>query len=285
MVVVEQEDGTKFYIDGKLAEQLEKIRKRVNIKDEDFFWAVDGEEGSGKSVLTLQLAKFVDSSFCLERICFTPTEFRQCVQKAKKGQAIVFDEAFRGLSSRSAISQVNRLLIQLMMECRQKNLFIFLTLPSFFLLDKYAALWRCKGLFHVYRRGVQRGFWAYFNKKKKKLLYLYGKKTYTYTKPRSNFRGRFLEQYTVDEKRYRQKKLKALERNEHDVPQDRFSVQRDVLIYVMYTEYGVPQSQISRFLSHAGFKITRSAVSLAVKREIKRRKGSKSSDFSVRVEE
>jgi len=69
--------------------------------------------------------------------------------KTKKGQCIIFDEAFTGLSSRGALSGINKALVGLMMQMRQKNLFVIMVLPTFFMLDKYAAIFRAKALIHV----------------------------------------------------------------------------------------------------------------------------------------
>lgn len=78
----------------------EKIIPDIQKKDKDCIIAFDGKEGSGKTTIALQWCKYVDQSFNLNRICFTPEEFRESVYKAKKNQAIMFDEAFTGFSSK-----------------------------------------------------------------------------------------------------------------------------------------------------------------------------------------
>jgi ABC-type antimicrobial peptide transport system ATPase subunit len=80
-------------------------------------------KNSGKSTLGLQLCKYVDPTFNLSRVVFTPEEFREVVYKAKSNQAIMFDEAFTGFSSRASLSGVNKTLISLMMQIRQMNFF------------------------------------------------------------------------------------------------------------------------------------------------------------------
>ena len=93
---------------------------------------------------------------------------------------------------------------------RQKNLFIIFVLPSFFDLDRYFALWRCKTLFHVYFTEKEDRRYIIFPKTQKKYLYLAGKKTYNYTKPRSPFPPLvFPHIYTVNEEEYRAKKSVA----------------------------------------------------------------------------
>jgi hypothetical protein len=263
MVVVD--DGTvHFYMDDKLDRSLEKIKKRVTQKDQDYFFAVDGEEGSGKSTFTMQLARRVDPSFCLDRVVFNGKDFELAIKKATKGQAVVFDEAFRGLSSRAALSETNRILVSVMMECRQKNLFVFIVLPSFFMLDKYVVLHRSKGLFHLYTKREKRGYWVFFNKKKKKLLYLLGRATYSYSSPKSSFRGRFLDQYVVDEMAYREKKSAAFNTPTPKAKSQVFLEQRNALLWFLNREVGWSTTVISDRLREHKLKLQQNSVSEAI---------------------
>jgi hypothetical protein len=96
-------------------------------------------------------------------------------------------------------------------EIRQKNLFIFIVLPTFFDLDRYVALWRSRALIHIYTgKSFERGYFMFFNTERKKDLYIYGKKTYSYKMPKANFFGRFPKGYMVNEAEYRKKKLDSL---------------------------------------------------------------------------
>ena len=137
-------------------------------------------------------------------------EFVHAIQNSEKGQVVIYDEAYTGLAARQALSKINKLIVSMMMEMRQKNLIVIIVLPTFFMLDRYVAVFRSVGLFHVYTHKGQRGFWIYFNKKNKKLLYIFGKKLMSYTQPRVNFRGRFSGKYVLDEEEYRRKKDIAL---------------------------------------------------------------------------
>jgi len=198
-----------FSIDGYLKTNLDTAKKVIK-KDWDMVFLYDGYEGSGKSVKAQQDAFYCDPSFCIERIAFTPKEFRDAIQIAEPYQAVVYDEAYTGLSSRATMTNVNRALVQMLAEIRQKNLFVFVVMPTFFDLDKYVALWRSRALIHVYTKDFQRGFFAFYNIDLKKSLYINGKKFYSYAKPRPNFIGRFTNHYVVDEKEYRNKKRNSL---------------------------------------------------------------------------
>jgi hypothetical protein len=109
------------------------------------------------------------------------------------------------------MSDINKTLVSMLAEIRQRNLYVFIVMPTFFDLDRYAAIWRSRGLIHVYTdKGYGRGYFAYYNAERKKNLYILGKKFYDYRKPKPNFRGRFTNYYVVDEEEYRKRKLKAL---------------------------------------------------------------------------
>jgi len=99
----------KYYMDARLKKRMDEgVIPDLATKDKDCFIAVDGNEGSGKSTLALQIAKYVDPTFNLNRVVFDAETFKEAIFKAKKGEAIVFDEAFTGLSSRASLSGVNR---------------------------------------------------------------------------------------------------------------------------------------------------------------------------------
>lgn len=212
MVKVTLENGKEYYIDRTLKEVWDKIRNgALAKKDEDRVYIVDGKERTGKSVFAIQQAAYLDKSFSVDNIVFTPDEFVQAIKKAKRGDAIVYDEAFFGLSSRSAIGNVNKMIVRCLMEVGQKNLIIFLVMPSFFELDKYAALHRAEALFHVHRRtDGKRGKVRVYNRGLLQKLYTIGKKIHSYDFPKSYFSLEFFNQYPIDEQAYREKKGQSL---------------------------------------------------------------------------
>ena len=198
----------EFYMDGYHKTNLD-LAKKVIKQDWDMIFVYDGYEGCGKSVKAMQDAYYCDPTLILKRIVFNPDDFKEAVLKAKPLQAVVYDEAYGGLSSKGAMGKVNKSIVQMLTVIREKNLFIFIVLPTFFDLDKYVALWRSRALINIYSgEDFQRGFFKFYNTDKKKQLYVGGKKFYNYSggiaKP--NFRGRFTNHYVVDEKAYRRKK-------------------------------------------------------------------------------
>jgi len=234
------EKKLSFYMDDKLKHKLDKqIIPQFNEKDEDVVFIVDGKERTGKSVFAMQLAKYLDHSFGMDRLCFKPLLFKKRVLEIGHKKAIIFDEGYRGLSSRKALSEINNILISLMMEMGQKNLIVIVVLPTFYMLDKYPALFRAKGLFHIFKSHNRKGYWRYYNEKKKALLYsnpLY-KKLFKYN-IRTKFRGRFYNKYMVNEQEYRV--LKGVELNEtmpFKEQTHKWIIQRDKLVYAIYKNF------------------------------------------------
>ncbi|MFW6129612.1 MAG: hypothetical protein ACOC56_00420 [Atribacterota bacterium] len=241
------EKPIQYYLDSRLKENLDnKVIKQLQLKDKDCVLAIDGMEGSGKSTLAFQIGKYVDPTLNISRVTFHPEDFRQAIYKAKKGQCVIYDEAFTGLSSRSSISGINKALVGLMMQMRQKNLFVIVVLPTFFLLDKYVALFRTRALIHVYESKGRRGYFRLYNRKLKKRLFLLGKTTYSYGSKKSGkyvftrFKGRFYGVFPLgdkeEEKKYIKKKEKALEESEKTPMtsgQIKYRDQRDVFIYLL----------------------------------------------------
>jgi len=256
----------EYHLDTRLKQNLdEKTIPSLLKKDKDCFLCIDGKEGAGKSTLALQVGKYVDPTLDLSRVVFDAESFRQAIFKAKKGQVVIFDEAFTGLSSRAALSGVNRTLVSLMMQMRQKNLMVIMVLPTFFMLDKYAALFRAKALIHVYENKGVRGYWRLYNSRLKKLLYLNGKKDYSYSHKfvKTQFKGRFYGKFALGgddmEKKYRDKKSKALEATEKDPMTSRqikYRNQRDIAIYLLRKNSKMTYRELETMLQDYDFDIS-----------------------------
>jgi hypothetical protein len=209
--------GTSYFIHPGLKVKWDKIRDgKLAKRDEDRVYIVDGRERIGKSLFAMQQACYIDPSMAndLTRICFTADEFLSAIKKADPGQCVIFDEAFRGLSSRAALSKINKKIIQALMEVGQKNLVIFIVLPSFFMLDSYPAMLRSHALFHIAKDRGNRRYFKLYNFKKKGLLYRLGVKSGWSYKVPSKFKGNFYGKYPGGdefEKVYRAKKAKSLD--------------------------------------------------------------------------
>lgn len=255
-----------FYLNPRLKRNFdEKVIPSLQKKDKDCFIAVDGSEGAGKSTLAFQIGKYVDNTLDLSRVAFNADEFKQAVFKAKKGQCVIYDEAFTGLSSRASLSLVNRTLVSLSMQMRQKNLFVIIVLPTFFLLDKYIALFRTRALIHVYESGGRRGYFRLYNKKVKKYLYLAGKQTYSYKHKKvfTRFKGRFYGVFGLGDEKceelYRKKKAKALEdteKNPMTAGQVKYREQRDLSLFLLRKLTKLTYQELSNLLGEYDLEIS-----------------------------
>ncbi len=214
-------------------------------KDYDRFILLVGKEGFGKTTFSFQCAKYCDESFNLDRVYFTPEQFLEGVESAEKYTAHVFDETVWGLGSRQAMTKINRVLIKVMSEMRSKNLFIFMNIPNFFMMDWYVAQHRSTGLLYIYRRG----FFGSYDYPTKKKLFREGKKFHSYKVP-PNFIGRFVKFFPLDKESYEKKKQDAinkwlkLERQESIWKQH-----RDILVKECINKKLMSRKEVSELLN------------------------------------
>jgi energy-coupling factor transporter ATP-binding protein EcfA2 len=259
-----------YSMSSRLKGNLDKIKDTLQTKDKDCVFVIDGKEGSGKSTLAMQIGKYVDPTLDVKRIVFSPDDFREAILKAKKGQCIIYDEAFTGFSSRSSLSPVNRVLVSLAMQMRQKNLFILIVLPTIYMLDKYMAMFRTKALIHVHENHGQRGYFRVFNSRKKKLLLLLGSKTmsYTHKKVWTNNKGRFYGKFVLGdekmEKLYLTNKEKALsdsEKTSMSSAQVKYREQRDLMLWLFKKYTKMTYQEVEQVISDYDFNISFQQIS------------------------
>ncbi|KKM69989.1 hypothetical protein LCGC14_1445170 [marine sediment metagenome] len=208
----------KVYIDGYYKQLLDDFKNAVEKHNTSIVIIFDGKSGKGKTTLSNQTGYYLYPNFNLKNIYYEPETFLKGLAEAKQGSYHSFDEAMI-LSSRSAMSTVNKMIIQAMSMIRSKRIYVSFCVNSIFDLDRNLVLSRADALMHVYGEGlVDRGRFAAFFKAKGdnfdriKLLYLYGKKFYDYSKPRANFIGRFVKEFIVNEVKYEVEKQIAIDK-------------------------------------------------------------------------
>ena len=207
--------------------------------------------------------------FDLSNVHFTPESFTEALTHTKKGDTIIFDEAML-LSSRAALSQINRMIVIAMSMIRSKNLCIIFNVNSIFDLDRNLALSRADLLLHCYGDSLtDKGkFLAFFKGSdgidRIKQLYIHGKKYYSYGFPRSNFHSNFPSHFVLDEKEYERIKqigvnnfLKGTKNTENS----RYKQQRDILIKIINEIKGIPLRELETFLSNYKLNISYSGIS------------------------
>lgn len=249
--------GQPYSMDNWLRQNLDHMKEAVKY-DWDFIIVVDGTEGGGKSTLAIQCACYLDPTFEMKRIVFSPEDFEETVIKAEKYQAVIYDEAVTGLYSRESMQFVNVALTKLLAQIRQKNLFIFVVIPTFFDLDKYVAMWRSRALLHVFTDGFTRGRFRFYSAGKKKSLYANGKQFYNYKHPLPDFYGRY-PKFNPFYEEYKKKKQKSLEERQ-DAQANPFA-QRDRAVRILYQKHGWKQREIADL-----FGATQQNISIVLRR-------------------
>lgn len=244
-----------YYIDKKLKRKWDTLREGQLIKqDDDKVYIVDGRERIGKTTWTVQQAKYLDPLFNLERICFTSDEFLYQIKNAPQGAVIIFDEAFRGLSSKASQSKVNKKIVEAMMEMGQRNLIIFIVLPTFFLLEIYAAVLRSNTLFHIYKDKSKKRKFRIYNFKEKSILYRVGKKKgFDYSFPRVRIRGNYFKHFPIDKKVYDKVKLdtfRGIREAEEEPDKNKLIIRR--LIYLILIKFEKSFKKTEKLLKENG---------------------------------
>jgi hypothetical protein len=263
------------YIDPLIVKQLEQVKHEVLHQDFDYVAVIDGERRTGKSVLAMQLAKFLDPGFHIGRIVYTADDFIKLIKDPSfpKGGAVILDESYSAANARNALSEVNRSMNTVANEMGQRNAFVFFVLPSFFDLDKTLAIHVTRSLFHVYlreepneRKGVVekvRGQYVVFTKDSKRKLYDKGKKSYDYNYPRADYGPlKYYNQYVIDEQQYRDLKKKAFDRREIGFGSKKWFNQRNSYMRYLYDRFKLTETEIAMVPKEYGFEaLGQSAVS------------------------
>lgn len=251
-----------YYIAPEIKQQLDNSKKIVMEADQDRIFIITGREGSGKSWLAMQLAAYLDPSFSISDVCFDSDSFGKRIRQVNKLKAIIFDEAFTGLSSKGALSKENKKLIKILIECRQRNLFLFIVLPSIFILDRYITLFRSHSLFHtaISKKDFKNRYYKVYNYQNKHKLYILGQKYMSYSKPKIWKKYRFYGKLpqSINKEEYQKKKKDSFkEKAVEEIPEiTRLITQRDIIINLLKERTKISLIDIARALEQGGVPIT-----------------------------
>lgn len=242
-----------YSLPKKLREILNGFRWAMHEKKQSVVLLADGRSGMGKTTISFQIAKYLTPDFSLDNVHFTPEEFLEALTRTKKGDTIIFDEAML-LSSRAALSKINRMIVIAMSMIRSKNLCIIFNVNSIFDLDRNLALSRADLLLHCYGDSLtDKGkFLAFFKggdgRDRIKELYIHGKKYYSYGTPKSNFNAMFSSNFVVDDGEYEAKKQigvdKFLKGTKTEV-MSKFKSSRDLYMQYIYENCDLTQEKIA----------------------------------------
>jgi len=247
-----------YYMDGYLRENLDLL-KRINKKDWDFVIIVSssGIPRVGKSVLAQQIGYYLDDNgFDLSNVCPSAEKFqkraKEIFRSKKKGVALVYDEAKFGLDARRAMETVTKALLDFFAECGQLNAYLILVLPDYFDLKKEMCLNRSICLINCeYKNEFERGYFKFYSRVNKKMLYMRGKEYHNYNAYKCNFSGRFYDFYTIDEKGYRKQKSDYLingQASQTGATTTALRKQRNELINWLFINVDLPVKEIARLV-------------------------------------
>jgi len=112
------------------------VKKDLNSHDVDTAICVVGQRGSGKSEAALEFCRKVDPTFEKDpRIVFTIEEYMNTVDRMKKGQALIFDEAGVNMGAREWMHLQNKVFNYTKQLDRFNNLLVIYTVPDLGFID------------------------------------------------------------------------------------------------------------------------------------------------------
>lgn len=259
------------YIDGYLYENLEIMAEKI-VDDMTFLLFIYSstlEVGTGKSVLASQIGEvWVDLvnkkhnqkiEFDMQNCVFKPKDLIERSFKLPKYSCIILDE----WEDSHYWSELGMSLRQFFRKCRQLNLLIICIIPNFFQLPSSYAISRSIACIDVKFSGnFERGYFSFYSFKKKKDLYINGKRTQNYKVVAPDFSGRFADGYGFNEKQYRYKKYQDMINSEKE---EKKPSEKDIKIKIfqqLYTNldeisikrlalgFGISERTGNRWLKH-----------------------------------
>jgi len=184
-----------FYLDGKLKEKLDSIKK-IQKKGFDSIILIDGDRRTGKSILGITCGWYLSNEkLTINNFAIGSAHASQKIKELPNRSVLFVDEGSTIFNSKDAMQKELKQLIKIIDVCGQKEIAMIIVLPSYFDLIKPIAIRCSRFLLHVYTDPqMNRGSFAYFGKRRKHRLYIIGKKNFdSYNSPKSDFRGKFVK--------------------------------------------------------------------------------------------
>jgi hypothetical protein len=281
-----------FPMSRLLKMQLDYMIKNV-VDDWDFTLLIcgEGEVRIGKSTLAQQISTYWTWSLyhlhniklphsVKENMVFVGSDLIKQGNKLGrkyKYSTLIFDEAGADLEGSKVMMNTTKAVKDYLRECGQYNMLNILVLPEFFDLPKGIAISRSIAMINVYwipdsEGNFCRGFFKFYNKPDKKLLYIKGKKELDYNAHSESFYGKFPRFYTYDENEYKEAKKQALKNREQ------LNTRESRQIQVLYSclvglrdKYGLNIEEMKNLINQntINLKISRDFVSRFIKKTLK----------------
>jgi hypothetical protein len=230
----------------------------------------DGMTRVGKSMLAQQigyfLASLLETKFDITNIMFGTENLRDTVMKRPKNSVYVFDEARESFDSKKTMSKKNIELATFFDECGMMNNVYILVLPNFYDLMKGLAVNRSEFLINCKRVGEsrkvnekfnivswKRGYYDFYNRRRKHKLYITHKKFEFYDPKFRNFWGEFRKYWVIDEDLYNEKKVAFLKRADSKGDEDNIWKKR-CGIFAKVACKDKTQYEVARMVTSLGYR-------------------------------
>ncbi len=248
----------QYQMEGFLIEKMDCVYTRVTSRKLDGIFLIDGDEGFGKTSISILLAKYIawktDREFNLDHVFFDPKELINFINTTKK-QVIIWDEAALGGLASGWQNKVQQMVIQTLMTCRSRQHIIFFNCPKFYRLNKYFVMDRAEGLIHVYSDNrIDAGKVTYYKKDQLEFMMEYWSKQHKHPYKvfyRKHLRGNFIDAFNIDiinEDKYDTKKEHYTEKLLAQYSNDRYNTKLLKLQHKVSTALPLQVKQIAEFI-------------------------------------
>jgi hypothetical protein len=212
--------GHSWQMHQLLTENL-NVMKYNQRHDWDFKVLISGNgmTRTGKSTITFQMAQYCDPTFAdnwKSRVVFNSEQLIDVARKIGKGKVIVYDEARESLDSKKQLEKYTKDLLDFFSQCGNLNHIVFIVLPNYFDLPKGIAivqsmfLINCTTESHKDSDSILRGYFEFYNRRDKRMLFIKGKMFNDYESQRPSFKGTFSNYIPFDREEYEALKNKSL---------------------------------------------------------------------------
>lgn len=202
----------QLFLDGYLKKKLDNVLE-LQKNNFDCPFIIVGGEGTGKSTLGFVCGQYLaKNSLTMGNIAEGSSDAMAKLENLPDESVLIVDEAELMFSSRDNMTREQRQLIKILQVIRQKRMVLILISPVLFDLSKYIVVDRSKFVIRTYvNNKMKRGYFCYWGQRKKTKLYFLGKKSYgSYSKPKADFYGRFLDYRLPFDVEYQKLKRRSL---------------------------------------------------------------------------
>lgn len=254
------------YINVILAPNLDVLAKKI-VKDMHFLGIITGHDavGNGKSTLATQVGAYltakinelhgINNTFTNKNVAFKGRDLAKTSLALPKYSVVMLDEGDD--LTMPTMSELQRQIRTFFRKCRQLNQILLLIIPSFFELPKFYALSRSHFLIDVkFGDEFARGHFDFYSARKKKLLYIKGKKEWNYDVISADFNGGFTKGYTFfpnikdETSEYLRRKYEDTIEDHQPNVIDREWKRRTLLLYGMLKKIGkLTHKQLGSYLN------------------------------------